>query len=437
MARRTLLFASVPVALCAAVATRWVTVQAATESVQTVQGPKFEVDMLWPKPLPRHQLLGAVVGLAIDARDHIFVVHLTDSFVARTELGATVTPPIGECCSPAPNVLEFDADGNLVNHWGGPGTGYTWPSAAAGLGIDGKGNVWIGGAGGTDTQVLKFALDGKFVSSIGRSGGSATPAPAPAAPDTAYRGVSGAPAAAGGRGGRGRGRGGPSLPANSAGMDAFGGATGFAFDAAANEAFVADGSRNHRIAVVDLNTGAIKRVWGAYGKTPTDAPMATPNPTASQFGNPVSCVKLSVDGLLYVCDRANDRIQIFKKTGEFVKEIAIAPTTKGPGSVWDVTFSRDPQQQFLYVADGQNEKVHVLNRQTLAEITNFGDGGRQAGKWIALNGVATDSKGNLYTIETAEDGPNHGGGKRLQKFLYKGIGAVPKTQGVLWPARVP
>jgi len=195
------------------------------------------------------------------------------------------------------------------------------------------------------------------------------------------------------------------------------------FDAKANEAYVADGSRNHRVAVVDLTSGAIKRAWGAFGKPATDVTGAD---ASAQFGNPVACAQLSNDGRVYVCDRANDRIQVFDKSGRFIKERAIAPSTKGAGSVWDVTFSRDPQQKYLYVADGQNMKVWILDRQTLEPLSSFGDGGRQPGEFFALHSIATDSKGNVYTVETLE-------GKRLQKFVFKGVTAVPKNQGVTWP----
>ncbi len=215
----------------------------------------------------------------------------------------------------------------------------------------------------------------------------------------------------------------PPLPANSASTDAFGGPTQASFDAAANEAYVADGSRNHRVAVVDVTSGAIRRTWGAFGKAATDVAGMD---AGSQFGNPLSCVQLSNDGMVYVCDRANDRIQVFDKTGKFLKEKTIAPSTRGAGSVWDVTFSRDPQQKYVYVADGQNMKVWILDRRTLEPLSSFGDGGRQPGEFFALQGIATDSKGNVYTVETLE-------GKRLQKFVFKGVSAVPKNQGVAWP----
>ena len=391
--------------------------------------PRFEVDLLWPQPMPNRWILGSSTGVAVDARDHVFVVHLTDSFTPRTEIGLATNPVTGECCAPAPNVLEFDPAGALVGHWGGPGAGYDWPEMNAGLAVDDGGNVWIGGSGGADSRILKFSHDGKFIAEFGKPGAMAT-GRGGRGEDTAYAGVS--PGRGRGGGGRGRGRAStPALPANSTSTDSFGGPAGFSFDAKANEAYVADGYRNHRVAVIDMTTGAIKRFWGAYGNKPNDADSARYEPGAAlpkQFGAPVMCAKLANDGLVYVCDTQNDRIQVFKKDGSFVKEKSVAPSTRGSGSVWDIAFSRDPQQKYIYVADGMNMKVHILDRQSLDELTSFGDGGRQPGQFYAVHSLATDSKGNLYTVETYE-------GKRVQKFLLKGVGPIAnRNQGVLWPA---
>jgi DNA-binding beta-propeller fold protein YncE len=183
--------------------------------------------------------------------------------------------------------------------------------------------------------------------------------------------------------------------------------------------YVADGFRNRRVAVVDMKTGTIKRFFGANGAAPNDSAPS------GQF-NGVRCVERSTDGTLYVCDSKNNRVQVFDKAGKFVKEAVIAPNTKANGSVWDVAFSRDPQQRFLYIADGSNMRVHVLERSTLNHLTSFGEGGRYPGQFLAVSGVATDSKGNVYTIEADQ-------GKRLQKFVFKGVGPVSRDQGVLWP----
>lgn len=400
----------------------------------TVQAPRFEVDPYWPRPLPNNWLLGSATGIAIDARDHVYVIHLTDSFTARTETGAGTITPEGGCCSSAPNVLEFDPSGNLVRSWGGPGQGYDWPAQNAGIALDPAGNLWIGGIGGTDTRILKFSREGRFLAQYGQEFRMAATPTGAAQPDTQYQGQSpargqGAAGRAGGRGGRGGGRGAaPSAPPASTSTQLFGGASAFAFDAAAGEVFVADGSRNRRVAVVDMNTGAIKRFFGAYGAAPDDAAPSSYSadaPPARQFSG-VRCVEMATDGMVYVCDARNNRIQVFRKDGQFVRESRIAPATLANGSVWDIAFSRDPQQRYLYVADGSNMKVHVLERASLNHLTSFGTGGRYPGQFLAVSGVATDSRGNLYTIEADQ-------GKRLQRFVFRGVGAVNREQGVLWP----
>jgi DNA-binding beta-propeller fold protein YncE len=363
---------------------------------ETVLAPVFEVDPFWPKPLPHHWLLGSTIGVGVDSKDHVFIIHRGDSTLnQRTEAGAGARPPIGECCLAAPPILEFDPDGSLVNAWGGPGPGYDWPVSNHGITLDHKDNVWIGGNGGTatsalrDSHILKFTHDGRFLMQIGKA----------------------------------------NQPVNSHSLESFGRVAKIAFDPAANEAFVADGYGNKRVAVLDMDTGKIKRYWGAYGNPPDDANLGPYNPDAplaQQFRNPVHCAEPSHDGLVYVCDRPNDRIQVFRKDGRFVKEQRIAPRTLGDGSVWDIAFSRDPDQKYLYLADGKNERIYVLDRQSLEVLTTFGDGGRQPGQFFGVHSIATDSRGNLYTTETYE-------GKRIQKFVFKGVKRVPRTQGPPWP----
>ena len=199
-----------------------------------------------------------------------------------------------------------------------------------------------------------------------------------------------------------------------------------------NEAYVADGYGNHRVAVIDMDTGKIKRYWGAYGEKPDDEPLGRYVPTdppAKQFRTPVHCAELSKDNFVYVCDRPNDRIQVFTKDGKYVKETFVEKNTLGDGSTWDIAFSKDPQQKYLYLADGANEKVHVFDRESMNELTSFGDGGRQPGQFYAVHSIATDSKGNIYTTETYR-------GQRVQRFMYKGIGTVAKLdQGTVWPRK--
>jgi hypothetical protein len=196
---------------------------------------------------------------------------------------------------------------------------------------------------------------------------------------------------------------------------------------------VADGYRNRRLAVIDGDTGKIKRWWGAYGKKPDDGelgPYKASDPVAQQYRNPVHCVALAEDGLLYVCDRVNDRVQIFHTDGTFVSEHFFAKNTLATGSTWEIAFSKDPQQRFIYLTDGQNERVRIVERKTMTEVTSFGRGGRQPGQFYGVHSIAVDSKGNIYTTETFE-------GKRIQKFEYKGMGHVIRgtAQGSVWPKR--
>jgi sugar lactone lactonase YvrE len=408
----------------------------ATTGRQAVQAPRFVVNALWPRPLPNHWLLGAATGVAVDSHDHVFVLNNPASFNARTEVGASTTPPTGNCCFPAPPVLEFDQAGSLVGHWGGPGQGYDWPTSPSGIAIDDKDNVWIGGSGVTDGQILKFTRDGKFLMQSGKPTTAAAVTPTAGATGRGGRGDStyggGAPPATG----RGGGRGGSNGPVvqplgNSTSSDAFGAPARISFDVAANEAFVADGYRNRRVVVIDMTTGKVKRFWGANGiKQPDDAALAAYSADASpakQFRT-ATCATIARDGTVYVCDRGNDRIQLFKKDGTFLKEQRVAPTTLGEGSVWDIALSRDPEQKFVYAADGMNDRIRILDRQSLQELTAFGDGGRYPGQFLAVNSVVTDSKGNLYTTEMYE-------GKRVQRFDFKGLAsAASKDQGTVWGA---
>jgi len=429
---RNMLLAAVVAAAGATLGLEHSALSAATK-LPAAQAPKFVVDPRWPMPLPAHTLLGSANGVAIDSHDHVYVVNNPNSFTARTEIGAATNPPTGNCCEPTSPVLEFDASGALVAHWGGPGQGYDWPATPSGIGVDGSGNIWIGGSGVADGQILKFSHDGKFLMQAGKPGKAVAESAAETggyAPGT----LGNAPAARGGagRGGRGGGAGTNPVkqpPGESDNMDTFGAPARFAFDAKANEVFVADGYRNRRVAVLDMTTGKIKRIWGAYGKKPDDADRSAyaDGASAAQFFRDVTCVALANDGKLYVCDRGNDRIQVFEKSGKFVKEKGVAPKTLGEGSVWDIAFSRDAGQKYLYVADGSSDRVRVLDRATLEELTTFGDGGRMPSEFTGLQGIATDSKGNIYTTETYE-------GKRVQKFDFKGLATVTQhDQGAVWP----
>ena len=354
-----------------------------------VQVPRFEVDPTFPKPLPNHWYQGMSIGVGVDANDHIWIVHRPDSVNA---LEAAEDSKTGECCAKAPPILEFDQQGNLLRHWGGSdGDGYQWPSSNHGITIDYKGNVWIGGNGGGDGLVLKFTQDGKFLNMFGKKG----------------------------------------VPVDSNSTEHFGQVAKIFVDAKENEAYISDGYGNKRVAVIDADTGKFKRYWGAYGNKPDDTNMGRYNPDAppiQQFRTPVHCAEMSKDRIVYVCDRVNDRIQVFTPEGKFIKEAWVSKRTLGDGSTWDIAFSNDPAQKFIYLADGHDEKVWILDRQSLEILTSFGDGGKMPGQFYAVHSIATDSKGNIYTTETYD-------GRRLQRFLLKGMHTVTKgeDQGTVWP----
>ena len=361
---------------------------ATAQNRAAVQAPIFEVDPFWPKPLPNHWVLGSTIGLSVDDRDHVWILHRPQS-VEDNFKAADFTPPIGVCCKVAPQVLEFDQAGNLVGSWGGPGQGYEWPQNNHGLTVDSRGNVWLGGNGDKDTQVLKFDRTGKFLLQIGKQG----------------------------------------VHNGSNDLANFWRPAKIYEDRAAGEVYIADGYGNRRVVVLDRETGTYKRHWGAYGARPDDAPVSAYSPDAppSRHFNTVHCAIVSRDGFVYVCDRVNDRVQVFRTDGTFVREAFFDRHTLRSGSVWDMTFSRDPEQTFIYMANGVDEKINIVLRSTLDVITSFGDGGRQPGQFFGVHNLDTDSQGNLYATETYT-------GARVQKFRYKGLGPVTTaSQGVPWP----
>ncbi len=355
------------------------------QKTATAMAPSFEVDPYWPKPLPNHWVIGSAIGVSVDSQDHVWIVHRPQSV---DENFKAADLKLGACCKVAPPVLEFDQDGNLVASWGGPGSGYEWPVSNHGITADSQGNVWIGGNDNSDTQILKFTRSGKFLMQIGKHG----------------------------------------VHNGSNDTDNFWRAAKIFEDPEAREIYVADGYGNRRVIVFDRDTGKYKRHWGAYGAKPDD--MASNSyvqggPPSKQF-NTVHCADPSKDGFVYVCDRVNDRVQVFRKDGTFVKEAFFDSGTLRSGSVWDMTFSRDPQQTYIYMANGVNETIHVVLRSTLEVLTSFGDGGRQPGQFYGVHNLDTDSKGNLYATETYS-------GARVQRFVYKGLKPITKqNQGVVW-----
>ena len=335
--------------------------------VEHTSEPAFEVDPLWPR-LPQGWTLGQVSGLDVDARDHVWIIHRPWSASANRDAG--------ESAVPAPPVIEFDAAGQVVQAWGGPGPGYEWPADEHTIHVDGEGHVWLSSAGGPrlsdgiENQILKFTSDGRFLLQVGR---------------------------------RGRSKG-------SLDPDNFNNAADIFAPAGRHEVFVADGYLNRRVIVLDAETGACRRFWGAFGNVPDDA---APNRriagrrSAEQF-NVVHGVRVSTDGLVYVADRLNDRIQIFTVDGRFQGEHLIDNPRPKLGAVVSLAFSPAPAQSYLLVADADAARVRLLERRTLTEVAHVGTAGLGPGAFAFLHNVAMDSKGNVYTSEIV--------GRRVQRF---------------------
>lgn len=338
----------------------------ATEGLEESEIPQFRVDPFWARELPSNWMLGQVSGIAVDDRDHIWVLHRPRTLDAR-QRGEE-----GMCCVPAPPVIELDPEGNVVGSWGGPGEGYQWPASEHGIHVDPQGFVWIGGNAADDAHILKFTTEGEFLLQIGRSGQSS----------------------------------------GSNDTENLGRPAGIRVDSEASEVYVADGYGNRRVVVFDSETGDYKRHWGAYGERPDDAALPPYDPDADpirEYRSPVHDVAIAHDGLVYVADRTNNRLQVFQKGGEFVTEAFIRPETLGSGSVSGVTLSEDPDQRWLFIPDGTNNVIWILDRTTLEVQDYFGRLGKNAGQFYRLHNLAIDSRGNLYTTEVNV-------GQRVQKF---------------------
>ena len=383
------------VAVVAAAATFSISGAQAQAPPAARQVPVFEVDPAWPK-LPNNWVVGHVASVAVDRRDHVWMLHRPN------------TIPEDRRSHAAPPVLEFDAAGKFVNAWGGPGSGYDWPDSEHGIAVDYKDRVWIGGSAPIapslrtldDDMILKFDNQGKFLLQIG---------------------------------GRTVSRGNADTKNVHQPADVF-------VWPKTNEAFVADGYGNRRVVVFDAETGAFKRMWGAFGSAPVDVPPAArgggaggargganaggasgPAPAldtdgqgSPQFGGPVHAVKVSNDGLVYVADRPNRRVQVFTPDGKYVTQTFINRSGPSPQSAAGLAFSPDTQQQFLYVADYGNSHIAVLDRKSLQLLYQFGQRSEKPGDFQGLHHLAIDSKGNLYTGEVAP-------GARAQRFGFKGL----------------
>ncbi len=393
------------------------TVRAADKADDKV--PTFRFDPDWPKPLPNGWTTGVIGAMFVDKNDHIWVATRPSSVNASVE--RYLADGVGECCAPAPPVIEFDQAGKVVQAWGpvhitdrpnrkevlvgkqpegGPYPDGLWPTSEHGMYIDYKNNVWVTSQS-PPSQLLKFTHEGKLIKQFGGGKEAASSA------DTAN----------------------------------FAGPTGIYVDPQNNEAYISDGYRNRRVIVIDADTGAFKRMWGAYGKPPQEPQQkdAFGSDRLSDSFSVTHCVIPDNNGLLYICDRANNRIQVFKKDGTFVRE-ALIPDAPAPppdparemlwnleavkitakthlGTAWYVGFSPDKEQRWMYVADGTNKKVWILRHSDLKVIGSVGQGGRQGGQFQTIHNLAVDSHGNIYTGETLS-------GNRVQRFLYTGTRSV-------------
>jgi hypothetical protein len=340
---------------------------------------QYTVDHDWPElPLPNNWAMGEIGGMEVDDRDHVWVIQRPRT-LAPWEVGAAADPPRSECCVAAPPVIEFDPQGKVVRSWGGPGEGYEWPMVEHGISVDHKGNVWVGGSSTRvgpngeppDGMVLKFTADGEFlmqIGSAGASGGSLDP-------------------------------------------EQLSGAADIAVHAPTNEVFIADGYGNHRVIVFDADTGEFKRMWGAYGRPPTDNELGPYDPTgspAAQFRT-AHCITLARDGTVFLCDRDNNRVQVFTSQGKFLHEYVYQPETLPPGTVGHLSLWPPETGDIMAITDLGNFKIRLVNRKDGRQIGSFGHFGNFAGQLNRVHQADFDSAGNIYTAEAA--------GKRIQRWV--------------------
>ncbi len=334
--------------------------------------PRFVVDPTWPQELPNNWILGSITGVFVDAKQHVWITHLPET-LTEEELYEVQEPPMGTCCRPAPPILELDADGKLVQGWGQGSMDdpSDWPRNPHGIFVDHNDFVWVGTF--RHHRVQKFTRDGKLVMTIGEYDKNA------GSNDTAL----------------------------------LGGPAGIWVDPRTNEVFIADGYRNRRVIVFEGETGKYLRHWGAYGEVPDDTEKFDPKTMVDgalpkQFST-VHGLTGSNDGRIYVADRRGNRIQVFDQQGKFIAEKVVAPATLSSGSAFVIVLSPDPEQRWLYLADGTNHKVWILRRSDLEIVGDFGRGGRQLGQFLRPHGMSVDAKGNLYVGEAST-------GRRVQRF---------------------
>ncbi len=426
--------------------------------------PGFVVDPSWPKPLPNDWRISQVGGISVDSHDNVWVYHRPRALesssagalprVGTNDRGVPISAlghprPYADrntgCCVPAPSVLKFDREGNLLDAWGGPADpgfleencreedGCFWPAREHGIVVDHNDFVYISGNGqdggarqqqgldtypwapsfGDDSHVLKFTADGEFIYQIGHAGMEG--------PDS--ENIDGGP-------------GGTPQPYLVADMSV---------DPETNRLYIADGYGNRRILIADAETGRYIGHFGAYGQNPVvDDPAEgvadtevgpwmsdyqAGNMTPMFFRSPLHCASVSRDGFLYACDRGNNRLQVFDLSAEglgrpcanpnaqrgvcgFAGEAHVAPHTAS-GTAGTAALSTDAGQTCVYVGDLANGTLYVLDRENLTELDRVGRPGRQAGEFHWLHALAVDSQGNIYTGEVNS-------GERIQKFLRYG-----------------
>jgi DNA-binding beta-propeller fold protein YncE len=370
---------------------------AAAQGSNTGKVPTFEVDTTFPK-LPNNWVLGAVAKVVVDRHDNVWLIHRPRTVPA----GKTSAPP----------VVEFDAAGKFVQAWGGEGSGYDWPDAEHNIFVDHKDNVWISGTSPSgqskttrsDDMLLKFTNAGKFMLEVGGrsvSQGSKDP-----------------------------------KSVNKPG-DLF-------VSAKTNEVYVADGYGNRRVIVFDADTGAFKRMWGAFGKPPEDdaesggrgpsggplggrgggggrgaAPpvLETEGPGPPRFASPVHGIVVSNDNIVYVGDRSNRRVQMFTPKGKYLGQFFVNRAGPSTDSVCGFALSPDKAQQFLYIPDFGNSHIVVMDRKKPQVLYQFGKRSAAPGDFQGVHHIAVDSKGNLYAGEVAP-------GARVQRFAFKGLSST-------------
>jgi DNA-binding beta-propeller fold protein YncE len=345
--------------------------QAKAASAPPLDSPKYEVDPFWPRPFPGPWVTGDVAGTCVDAQDHIFIVNRNN-----------LNPDEQRNSRPSPAIIEFNPEGNVVNSWGDRKILPT--GSLHGCTIDGDGNVWL--AGSSDGIIQKYTHDGnKLLLQIGTRGKLDTSDSSPTGYDM-----------------------------NSS-HTMLNKPSSIALDPTNGDIYVSDGYGNRRVVVFDRD-GHFLRQWGQQGTV-----AQTEEGVGGVFLDTVHCVVLDNAGLVYVCDRKGDRIEVFDKMGNFKKNIYIK---KGTGSAWSIAFSRDPAQKYMFVSDGGNEVIWILDHATGEILSGFGQSGHQAGNFTFLHTLAIDSQGSIITGETI-------GGRRVQKFKlvgYQPAGKMPSVR---------